>query len=554
MLLILSDAEWLCFQGLDLGDDFIQTFQFVDVQKSGYKYWTYWPVAYFPSPSFEVRKDFTLDRKEDRVETYENILDDSLQSFEYEGHTWNNFFHQKVGGQITNLPPNFPRRFMPHGIINQRTGTDEILPDFYDFRDSWFHYHHGYQYSTWNPSVDKHELLCRYWNPKTGRVRVASWTWYTREVDDELILCNSAGNKLQPGYYTAGFIKAQYLMRETGSGQEYEFRKEGFSLWIPDVGFSQSLWIDPNTTGQTAYAQFCSLCRVTDSKLSPPQNPTWRMVRKQKLAWVSMGRALPEKLRQPNWEALFPQKQHSVYWPEIAAEAYQDLGMTSINGIANVKELFEMGEAVSGFYKTLKSLPSKRAAAAAQAYLAVHYGFKLTVLDAIELRKTLKQYSEKRSSLSKCQASKSWTVGPISYRAGYQVFYDEFAKLKSTLQELLLISDFALSSENWWDMVPYSFVVDWFIGVGDVLQALDNFYNLTQRHEVICAGKSILEERILSKSALGLADNLVTSPMVASRYYRMYQKKLVTPSLVPSVTINPFNHLIEAAALVISRK
>lgn len=343
-------------------------------------------------------------------------------------------------------------------------------------------------------------------------------------------------------------------MRERAVGADYQFGKSTFSLYDPVSGDTGSyMRFYGSDTGYTAYARFCALCRATDDLVKPSPPARWFLI-KNTGGHTFLGRGLKPAFREPNWDALFPAREHKVYWPEIAAEAYQDLGMTSINGIANVKELFEMGEAVTGFLSTVKSLPSKRLAAAAQLFLSIHYGFKLTVLDAIELRKVVMQYTEKRSALSKCTARKEWDASGNHYTATYQVFYDEFAKLKSAVKQLMEISDFVLTTENWWDMVPYSFVVDWFVNVGDVLTALDNFYNLEQKHEVICVGRSILEERNLPLSAIGLASNVICEPIEASCFTRYYNRRLVIPSLVPSVTINPFNHLIEAAALVISRK
>lgn len=550
MITVINDSHWLCCMAFAPNSKawYDPTFTVHRLGDKVAKIYTYWPVTYFPSPYCTVNKVWDYDAKRNYVETYENILDESLQTFEYEGHTWNNFFHRKVISTITNLPRNFPVRSTAY--INQATGDRTIMPEVRDFREPWYYYRDDTNLVGIGTGVHRHVCFMRYWNPFTGRVRVTKMTWFTKQGE----LVDERGAKLAQGPWPVDTrVRDQFLIRETGAGIDYQYSAETFLLSNPN-GPDNTLNMTGYTSGESLFQQFCSLCRVTDSTGDFPV-PSWQLIARANRVFNGPGRKLNLLFdRRPNWEGLFPSKQRLTYWPEIAAEAYQDLGMTSINGIANVKELFGMGEAVTGFIKTLKSLPSKRAAAAAQLFLSVHYGFKLTVLDAIELRKTLIKYSEKRSSLSKCTATKSWEHGGISYTATYQVFYDEFAKLKSSLQQLLLISDFALTTENWWDMVPYSFVVDWFIDVGSVLTALDNYYNVTQRHEVICAGKSILESRTLSKSSLGLAADIHCSPIEASCFTRMYQSKAVIPSLIPSVTINPFNHLIEAAALVISRK
>lgn len=240
-----------------------------------------------------------------------------------------------------------------------------------------------------------------------------------------------------------------------------------------------------------------------------------------------------------------------VNWHELAAEAYQDLGMADINGIANLKELTEMGGAVMSFAKTLKSLPAKRVKAAASAWLAVHYGFKLTILDAQELYSVLNDFTYRRSSLSKAQAGGSTQIGYQTYEHRYQVFFDVFAQLRSVLLQCVAISDAFPTLENAWDMVPWSFVIDWFVDLGSVLQSLDNWFNLRQRHEVVAVGRSVKSSRMVNSNVFVPGSDV---NLDISYYAREYTKDLVSPSIIPSVTINPFNHLVEAAALIISIK
>lgn len=552
MITLLTDGSWLvCYQS----DPSYRSAQYFvqDVDNEEKVCSAIWPVIYYPSDYAETIKDYSLDVKRNTVDTYENLLD-NVQSYEYEGHTWNNFFHRKVETVITNLPPNFRKISLADagytGFINRLSGDGFVAPKFLRF-DEEFHWGvTTYRPSAWYPAIHNNWYYFRYWNPATGIVRSCWAQWYT---NDDGELSDAYGSPLSDPMIRL-WSGVQIWMRERAAGMDYQFGTSIFSLYNPvDGSTGPYMRFYGSDTGYTAFQRFKALCRATDDVVKPSPPTRWYLI-KDTGGWTFLGRALKPIFREPNWDALFPPREHKVYWPEIAAEAYQDLGMTSINGIANVKELFEMGEAVTGFLSTVKSLPSKRLAAAAQLFLSIHYGFKLTVLDAIELRKVVMQYTQKRSALSKCTARKEWDASGNHYTATYQVFYDEFAKLKSTVRQLMEISDFVLTTENWWDMVPYSFVVDWFVNVGDVLTALDNFYNLEQKHEVICVGRSILEERPLALSTIGLASNIICEPIEASCFTRYYNKRLVIPSLVPSVTINPFNHLIEAAALVISRK
>lgn len=259
-------------------------------------------------------------------------------------------------------------------------------------------------------------------------------------------------------------------------------------------------------------------------------------------------------IHMPNYEAIFPSKTRNPNWSSLAAEAYQDLNFSDINGLAFVKDAAEMGAMCSKFARTLKSLPSKRVKAAASAWLAVHYGFKLQLLDTKTLYHELEKQSVRDSRKSKCQAGTTYRKGRVSYSARYQVFYNQFDKLTDLYRQMMEISDFGLTLENVWDMIPYSFIIDWFISIGDILSSIDGYAKMTQEHKVIAVGRSIKGECFALPSMLGLEKEVSCNGVQITAYLRRYSTQLTLPSLLPSVTVNPFNHLVEGAALVISRK
>lgn len=259
-------------------------------------------------------------------------------------------------------------------------------------------------------------------------------------------------------------------------------------------------------------------------------------------------------LHAPNYEAVFDRFRRNPNWHQLASQAYQGLSFSDINGIAYVADAAEMGAAVKSFAKTLQGIPSRRVKAAAQAWLSVHYGFKLMLLDTVKLRDELAAASLRNSRKSKCQSSISYTRGRINYTARYQVFFNEFDQLLDLVDQMLVISDFSLTLENLWDMMPCSFVIDWFISVGDILSAIDGYATLTREHRVIAVGKSIKGETPLLNSMIGIGKEYTLHGARLTAYFRRYSEVLESPSFLPSVTVNPFKHLAEGAALVISRK
>lgn len=256
----------------------------------------------------------------------------------------------------------------------------------------------------------------------------------------------------------------------------------------------------------------------------------------------------------PNYHAIFAPNRYQTNWYELAGQAYQTLGMTDMNGIAYVKDFAEMGAQIRSFAQTLRSLPKSKVKAAAQAWLSVHYGFKLAVLDTIKLRETLEKESLRNSRKSKCQSTRSWYYEDIHFTARYQVFYNQYGQLLSEIGRLADLADFGLTLENVWDSVPYSFVIDWFVGLGDLFQSFDTYSSLREKHEVIACGRSIKGSCQARPSQLGLPQTLASQDIQLSCYLRRYERSLHLPSLLPHVTVNPFNHYVEGAALVISRR
>lgn len=276
-------------------------------------------------------------------------------------------------------------------------------------------------------------------------------------------------------------------------------------------------------------------------------------------SWVNAGpKIVLTGIQKPDLHSPSPaifqtQKRRYFNWPALAGQAYQSLGMADVNGIAYLKDMFEFGSACTSFAATLKSIPHKKVKAVAAAWLSVHYGFRLFLADTKEILEVLEKETARRSSLSRCEARTFEEDGAITFAYGYQVFYDQWAKVRSMLEQTVTLLDLGLNLDNIWDMVPYSFVIDWFVDIGSVLKSLQNFSQLQQEHSLICCGRSIKGVTSLRPSQLGLQDDDATCSGVVSYYTRQYRDRLVIPSLVPSVTFNPFDHLVEAAALTIVR-
>lgn len=437
-------------------------------------------------------------------------------------------------------------------VINDLTGDNRVLPIFYNYGTSCRSVMNiGYDYGRYSPRFAGHRRGPMY------RVRESVYL----------------GNDI---YYYVTWQLDLYEWDSGLSASPYSYSPlgsvslSGVVVSICKYDFSNGVWRVrrsslPNSIRNSVFTFVCE-----DRDSIPYHVSAWARelisLHKDELSWSGLSSTttyasagfpveyITSLLRQPNFDAIFSSNRRNPNWSELAASAYSNLGMSDINGIAYLHDLIAMGSQVRSFASTLKSIPSNKVKSAASAWLAVHYGFKLMLLDTVTLRDTLRKESLRNSRKSKCQASTEYSYSDIRFRARYQVFYNQFERLEDELLKLQKLSDATITSENIWDMVPFSFVIDWFVSVGDVLQSLDNYAALIQEHRVIAAGRSIKGACKAKASQLGLPNYIDTGNVQLGCYFRRYARSLQPPSLLPSVTVNPFNHLIEGAALFISRK
>lgn len=238
-------------------------------------------------------------------------------------------------------------------------------------------------------------------------------------------------------------------------------------------------------------------------------------------------------------------------WRDLAYDAYASVQFYNGNGIALFRDLREMQEGVRSTLKTIKGLGGNTLAAIAQLYLTFHYGYKLLMMDTEELTKELIHYDSLTSKDCKCQKGRSTAStgsgGHWSVRLNYEVYYDLYGQLTSELQKLVDLFDIdPLDPTIWWDLTPYSFVVDWFVDIGDLLERIQVDTEIRNKHKVRAVGRTVKAECRTVK----LNRSLVT----AKFYERQYDKQLITPPVnVPVNTTLAPQHWVEGAALAVSR-
>lgn len=244
----------------------------------------------------------------------------------------------------------------------------------------------------------------------------------------------------------------------------------------------------------------------------------------------------------------------SPQWGRMAREAYENVGLWDGNGIALVKDLRDLKSSAASTVKTVKALKGKgKLALVAKLFLSFHYGWKLLASDLSDLCQAISDY-QRRSSPSRVQATESvvdrrgWVT---DYR--YQCYYDLLGRVQVDAQTLMSMLDLNLTLENMWDLVPYSFVVDWFVDISDLCASIDDYFMFTQQHDVIAAGCSQKTTGWPSPDILSMRG--LWGDLQYSYYSRTYSSDPVEPlyELHSNLSTLP-NHIVEAGALIVSRR
>lgn len=128
---------------------------------------------------------------------------------------------------------------------------------------------------------------------------------------------------------------------------------------------------------------------------------------------------------------------------------------TGMNNIANVADV------ISSFKSMSKGLT--KIGSVADAWLAYRYSYSTTKSDII----ALSEFANRIAALpSTIRSNGYYRDGDYEYRVSINVASSYLASLVSFGEKWGL----ALDAVNAWDLIPYSFIVDWFIPVSDLLE------------------------------------------------------------------------------------
>lgn len=236
-------------------------------------------------------------------------------------------------------------------------------------------------------------------------------------------------------------------------------------------------------------------------------------------------------------------------YSELAAEAVVSCKTIDTNMIGFLRDLRNPAELIPKL-KKLKGIKD-----VANEYLRANYGILPTISDLKAIIEGFSKHPfEDKLGNEVYTAGQSRTdfvggcliertnrikIAVAPEEKGWQKVYQEFMKIG-------LFPSF----NNLWDLVPYSFVIDWFVDIGSFLESVDTRL-LYQTMDILY---TTMSSKVVTRTRLSPSFDL---PVSADLSQRHYHRRVSNQCPVPPISLrnnDEFGHVLESAALIVQRK
>jgi hypothetical protein len=251
-------------------------------------------------------------------------------------------------------------------------------------------------------------------------------------------------------------------------------------------------------------------------------------------------------------------------WGDLCSEAISNVQMLDINSIQYLRELVTMKASLIATYKLLQGNVSAKNIS--KLYLGLRYGLKLTIQDSKEILDALVTSAAKfahpkwTSTRAQCMDYSSIDKGAlagigIEQSHNYKIYYEPVDRGFKNLMRGLMNWDLAPTTQNLWDLIPLSFVVDWFVDMEAFFTRTDNrlYVNTLDVQGVIRTTKTTfrdIDPGRLSESPW--AGWTLTGSLDYSFYTRELGRQLTLPRFRID-TPKEFRNYAELTAIILSR-
>lgn len=243
-------------------------------------------------------------------------------------------------------------------------------------------------------------------------------------------------------------------------------------------------------------------------------------------------------------------------WQELAYEAVQNANYVAINSIAYIRDLPEL----FGELKALRQVlgDPKDPKAWASLILSANYGTRLTIHDTAELinaiiRAARSAHKADKRQFATLRSRSGYSVTGPGLMSGhrelhYKIYHKRLPNEATSIVDSLYRWDLLPTAGNIWDLIPYSFVIDWFVNIGDGLELADaTLY--AQTLDVLGITYSYKDTFQLPPSV----DGFVINDGQLTVYHRMLANRISLPSYSLELNQGYQNNIIQGGSLLIQR-
>jgi hypothetical protein len=245
----------------------------------------------------------------------------------------------------------------------------------------------------------------------------------------------------------------------------------------------------------------------------------------------------------------------------LTKRTLQNTRYLTINSISYCRDIMALKELKSVFFDIRKHPLSPKTWT--NVWFQYRYGIRLTTLDTIEILKSIADHLDSDEipdwAFARSMCKRVVEYDGIVYEGVFhqKVYFDyrfrgtnsKYKKLYSVLRKI----DLWPSLYNIWDLLPYTFVVDWFLPIGDFLEGVDELVD-----EVILPVDSVLYSSLLTEKE---PHNVVLSNLAATYSERIYARWLshhlpyVQPPIpLPGWGLDRWARYTDTVALIYQRR
>jgi hypothetical protein len=249
----------------------------------------------------------------------------------------------------------------------------------------------------------------------------------------------------------------------------------------------------------------------------------------------------------------FPFKDHQLRWGQVCQRAIEGAHSLDINSIAYLRDLPSLFGEVKAAAKLLTN--PKNPSNWASLYLSYKYGTRLTVSDSREILKLLgRAPAPLKHAVCRGRDIRTLTAGNLKAKEtlAYKVFYEPYDHPLAKFMKRAYDLDVWLSLQNAWDLVPFSFVVDWFISIEDILSSMDALAYTAYLTVLAVTRSRRLEVDLTDHQNRYHFHGIFASDLVYDNYIRQIRQTLDLP--VPGAYVDTMefpNHMAELTAIVV---